>query len=369
MSKNFLIGWPARSAGMTLATICALGASGPAPNPAHATAGPAAKCGRAVVAAKARLARADTRAINRCALALLEPRRGRQPQKECRALRTPGIGVDRADAGARERISRSCVKELPGWWPLACAGTDPAHCSVRAVHCASIRAAESTFEGIRQLLDQQDPRNLHFQFGGIAGNTFYDCFEADPATTTTTTSTSSTTSSTLATTTSTLPEPSTPRLVITEIMNDPAASSDSTGEYFEVFNPGTAAIDLEGAVVSDTGSNSFTVSSSLTVPAGGWATFGRSASAGDGRIDYVYGSSMSLANSADQIIIELDGVELDRVEYDTGFPTTAGKSMQLDSALLDEIANDDAQSWCSSDMVLSDGDSGTPGTVNDSCSR
>jgi len=44
-------------------------------------------------------------------------------------------------------------------------------------------------------------------------------------------------------------------LLITEIMANPTAASDSQGEWFELFNSSTESVDLSGIVLSDDGSN------------------------------------------------------------------------------------------------------------------
>ena len=62
-----------------------------------------------------------------------------------------------------------------------------------------------------------------------------------------------------------------PVVVINEIMNNPSAVSDSNGEWFEIFNPTAAAIDIDGWTIRDNGSDSFVIDNGgpLLVPAGG----------------------------------------------------------------------------------------------------
>ena len=49
-------------------------------------------------------------------------------------------------------------------------------------------------------------------------------------------------------------------LVITEYMANPIGIADTVGEYIELFNTTDASINLDGLIVRDQGSNSFTVS-------------------------------------------------------------------------------------------------------------
>jgi len=67
-------------------------------------------------------------------------------------------------------------------------------------------------------------------------------------------------------------------LVITEIMRDPSQVGDTEGEWFEVYNPGSSDLALcDGWYVEDADSDSFNVTSSVVVPAGGYAVIGKAA--------------------------------------------------------------------------------------------
>jgi hypothetical protein len=80
-------------------------------------------------------------------------------------------------------------------------------------------------------------------------------------------------------------------------------------------------------------------------------------------VDYDY-SSITLGNSDDEIIIlNGEGLEVCRVEYDGGpeFPDPTGASM----ALLDlESDINDGANWTESTTPYGDGDLGTPGEAN-----
>ena len=66
-----------------------------------------------------------------------------------------------------------------------------------------------------------------------------------------------------------------PNIIISEIMDDPAGVPDQTGEWFEVFNAGASAVDLNGWTIQ-IGSNTIVVDnhSPLLVAAGGYFVFG-----------------------------------------------------------------------------------------------
>ncbi len=162
-------------------------------------------------------------------------------------------------------------------------------------------------------------------------------------------------------------------LVITEIMQNPAAVSDSSGEYFEIFNGSGYQVDLDGMVVSDAGSNSFTVSGELIIEDMGHMVFSLNDDAktnGGVTVDYLYASGdMSLGNSSDELILSNSSVTIDEVAWDNGktFPDPSGASMNLDTFSYDATFNDDGGYWCEASSSFGSGDLGTPGDINDSC--
>ncbi len=162
-------------------------------------------------------------------------------------------------------------------------------------------------------------------------------------------------------------------VVINEAIQNPAAVGDSAGEWFEVYNATAAAIDLNGWTISDNGTDSHVIASSLVVPAGGYAVLGNnddSVSNGGAIVDYSYGGSWFLANGDDEIVLEdINGTEIDRIEYDGGtvWPDPTGASMKLDPGSLNATANDDGANWCEATSAYGAGDFGTPGTPNPSC--
>lgn len=165
-----------------------------------------------------------------------------------------------------------------------------------------------------------------------------------------------------------VPVVETAQIVITEIMQNPAAVADSAGEYFELYNAGSADVDINGWVVSDNDSDSFTIDNGgpLIIPAGGYIVLGNngdSATNGGVPVDYEY-SGMFLSNGADELVLtDLGGNEIDRVEWDGGpnFPDPNGASMELISVDLD---NNVGANWEAAEDVFGDGDLGTPGGSN-----
>ena len=100
-------------------------------------------------------------------------------------------------------------------------------------------------------------------------------------------------------------------LVITEIFKDTSFAFDSEGEWIEILNTTGSAIDIEGFILSDDGSDSHTIDAGgagVIVPAGGYVTLGIN---GDCALNggvthaYVYGGTNTffLSNSDDEVVI------------------------------------------------------------------
>ena len=119
-------------------------------------------------------------------------------------------------------------------------------------------------------------------------------------------------------------------LVITEYLANPIGVSDSLGEYFEIFNTTDFDIDLTGLIVRDDGSNSFTVSGAI-VGAGNFAVFSSSDGTSLGLTpDYVYGGSMSLTNTDDEIgLFRPDETLINKIAYTDGDFFGAGIAHEL----------------------------------------
>jgi len=151
-------------------------------------------------------------------------------------------------------------------------------------------------------------------------------------------------------------------VLITEIMANPLQVSDGNGEWFELFNPTSSAINLEGLTLSDDGSNSNTISTGgpLLIGAGQYfvmAKNGDNNTNGGFSADYVY-SNFTLGNSGDQIIFSSGANELLRFNYSAGFDV-AGQSMELIGLPMIE-AN---YALTSITLTYGLGDIGTPGAA------
>ena len=163
-------------------------------------------------------------------------------------------------------------------------------------------------------------------------------------------------------------EPATPSagdIIVTEIMQNPAAVGDSDGEYFELYNTTTSPIDIDGWSFVDDGTDSHTINNGgpLEVPAQGYLVLARSASSPVDP-DYVY-SGYALANGGDEVVLlDPQSTEIDRVNYDGGanFPNPTGASIELCDLTAD---NNVGSNWAeSTGSFIGNGDFGTPGFGN-----
>lgn len=166
--------------------------------------------------------------------------------------------------------------------------------------------------------------------------------------------------------------PTAGEIVITEIMPDPEVIGDTMGEWFEVHNTSSALLALTGCVFTDNFTptpNMFTVTMPVEIPAGGYATFARSAAPGF-TPTYVYGS-WPLANTNDEIRITCGGTLIDSVLYTTAaqFHFAPGIAMSLAPAGT-ATTNDVGASWCQATGTYGTGatpDRGSPGVANPLC--
>jgi hypothetical protein len=155
-------------------------------------------------------------------------------------------------------------------------------------------------------------------------------------------------------------------IIITEIMQNPAAVADADGEWFEVYNTGGSTVDLVNWSFQDTGLDFFTVIGSLPIDPNEYLVFGNNsntATNGNVAVDYQY-TGFTLGNAADEIdMYDIGGFFVDSVAYDGGpsFPDPTGASMELSLSAYNSTANDLGSNWNTATTAWAGGDLGTPG--------
>jgi hypothetical protein len=157
-------------------------------------------------------------------------------------------------------------------------------------------------------------------------------------------------------------------LIITEFIANPAVVSDGDGEWFEVANLTGSDVDLEGLVIYDLGSDSFTVTGSLVVLANTGVVFGTNADTStndNAPVDYEYASGMYLSNSGDEIVLNNGVEDIDSVIWDGTWGVSSGYSLELSLLAIDATLNDDAANWCLAVSAYGADNYGTPNALND----
>ncbi len=155
-------------------------------------------------------------------------------------------------------------------------------------------------------------------------------------------------------------------IIISEVLPDPAKTSDDVGEWFEIFNNTSFAINLNG-ITFKVGSKAYNYSGDKVLNAQSYGYFGKDIQGGAGAIAY-YGAALSLVNTSGGIQVYNSNLStavlLSEMTYSS---STSGASLSLDPS---KLTFDDAKqqsSWCTATQVFSTGDKGTPGLSNSAC--
>ena len=163
-------------------------------------------------------------------------------------------------------------------------------------------------------------------------------------------------------------------LLITEIMYDPSAMSDTDGEWFEIYNHSSAGVNLQNLVLERNGTNRHVITDSLILSPGSYFVFARTDSAAHATNQYVYGSAITLPNTGAVLSISNQdtqtgpGALIFSVDYsDAGFPSGSGVSIILGPSMFNAAEAILGSSWCISASEYGNGDLGTPGSANDPC--
>ncbi|MEW5930466.1 MAG: lamin tail domain-containing protein [Gemmatimonadota bacterium] len=157
-----------------------------------------------------------------------------------------------------------------------------------------------------------------------------------------------------------------PRVVVNEVMADPAAVGDDGGEWIEVHNWGSAAVDLQGWKLASANDAAHTIATSVPVPAGGYVVLARNGNRkqnGGVSAGYVYGTGVSLANAADWVALrDAAGATVDSVAWATSMPSGASRGTTDPSADNTDVKG---AAWTTQTTAFGKGDRGTPGARND----
>lgn len=168
------------------------------------------------------------------------------------------------------------------------------------------------------------------------------------------------------------------KLVINELLSNPGGTiSDANGEWFEIYNAGSFAVDLQNLVIADSAASGrrpyHLISNSVVVPAGGFAVLGNTTNTtnnGGVPVDYAYGAALALANSLDAVkiarVVGTDTLTLDRTQYASASVSAQnGIGRELTNPTL-ENSNMDGSNWADASVsaVYGPGGRGTPKAQN-----
>ena len=166
-----------------------------------------------------------------------------------------------------------------------------------------------------------------------------------------------------------VPPPPAPGLVISEIMANPLFVADDAGEWFEVYNPTDAPVDMFNWIISSTtstGAENHLITEHINVPSKGFVVFGNNTNAGSNggvNVAYSYGTSITLSNSSATEFLELKdpGVRsVDRVQWGSYVPP-AGVARAVLDANFDNLEITGIN-WEDAETLYNTVDRGTPGT-------
>ena len=152
-------------------------------------------------------------------------------------------------------------------------------------------------------------------------------------------------------------------LLISEVMVNPGAVSDTRGEWFELYNPTTEEINLQNITIGDDGGDSHKIETDLLILPGHFLTLARNGDTtlnGGLKADYVY-DDFTLSNSGDEILLHDGPLELLRLEYGSDFDAP-GQSRELADLPMVESNYD----LTLASLTYGIGDIGTPGAPGSS---
>ncbi|HEY0970856.1 MAG TPA: lamin tail domain-containing protein, partial [Gemmatimonadales bacterium] len=155
------------------------------------------------------------------------------------------------------------------------------------------------------------------------------------------------------------------RVVVHELMADPAAVPDGRGEWLELRNLGDAPVELRGWRLRSGNDRGYEIATSLVVPPEGLVVLARNGDAsrnGGVRASLAYGSAISLANGGDWLALAgPDGATVDSVAWSR---VPRGAAIGVRDAGLPHANVGDAN-WVEQTTTYGAGDRGTPGAPND----
>ncbi len=157
------------------------------------------------------------------------------------------------------------------------------------------------------------------------------------------------------------------KLIISEIMADPATISDANGEWFELHNPGTSPVSLTGFQIASLNDASVTITGAASVPAGGYVVIAKNPdNAVNGGLNAIFSfGALNLANNTTDWLLIRDniGALVDSVSW--GVVPTSGAAKAKRAMVIDCTPFSDARAWGNAVANYQATNRGTPNLAND----
>jgi hypothetical protein len=165
-------------------------------------------------------------------------------------------------------------------------------------------------------------------------------------------------------------------IVINEFMFNPKATTDENGEFIELYNRGTVAVNLKGWRIKDFSIHSTLIDGSAeayTIQPKSYFILARSTNSstngGITQVDFLLNSTFTMKNTGDSIyLIDAESTEVSHVTYLSVSPwPDCGEGVSLERNDPDDDNNTSFNFHCSS-LTYGAGDKGTPAAINSSFS-
>lgn len=162
-------------------------------------------------------------------------------------------------------------------------------------------------------------------------------------------------------------------LVVNEVMINPITVSDSYAEWFEIYNSSGVDININGLVLRDKDTDTYTIAKDVIVYADDVALLvpndSPSRNGGLPKADATYTRSVFRFDDPSDEIYLYNGVEyIDQVKWSAS-TLAEGYSRTLSAAAQDTVSNDTSANWCAGATAYGTTTTnyGTPQATNDAC--
>lgn len=162
-------------------------------------------------------------------------------------------------------------------------------------------------------------------------------------------------------------------ILVTEVMANPVAAADATGEWIELTNTADNAIDLFGWSLHADDGESVSLDAHLIVEPGAQLVLGASDALGENggvSVDYAYDrAAFTLSDAEDTIVLYMGDTVIADVGWSTGWPMIEGRALALDREFVELTYARQRGYWCAAYGIYGDGDRGSPGGTNNLCAN